>query len=67
MDLDEYQRAAEATDVRPEPRDDPAFPHKHDSTTLRELADAIESTAGTQWEHTLIDLLRRAAKEKSPP
>lgn len=26
MDLDEYQRATEATDVRPEPRDDPAFP-----------------------------------------
>lgn len=26
MDFDEYQRATEATDVRPEPRDDPGFP-----------------------------------------
>src|SRR5437879_6020434 len=26
MDLDEYQRATETTDVRPEPRDDPGFP-----------------------------------------
>ncbi len=26
MDLDEYQRATEATDVRPEPRNDPGFP-----------------------------------------
>jgi NTP pyrophosphatase (non-canonical NTP hydrolase) len=26
MDLDEYQRMAEETDVRPDPRDDPGFP-----------------------------------------